>query len=135
MNFVFAPVFKKFQFDEQLEISKMIAFRFSLFAWPIVAVLLATGFYKLPYGILGNLSSRYGLIIHLKFFLVTLMVTLGLYLTGYLGSKAKRISQDDSSELSDRTLLELKNIRKIMPRISLTISLIGILVIYLISII
>ena len=131
LNFIFSPIFRTFQFAEQAEIAGKITGRFALFAWPSVAVLLITGFYKLPQGVIGNISNFYSIIFNLKLILVSLMIGLGLYLTGYLGLKMKKISAATSPQASS----EIRKLRTIMPIISMSIVLLGVTVIFLISII
>lgn len=127
MNFVFSPVLKKLDFAQRGLLVKNVSGKFSLFAWPSVAILLITGFIKLPEGLLGNFTGHYGAILHVKLLLVFIMIALGLYLTVYLGSKVKKISPDQQNSA------ELLKLQKVMPVLSMSITLLGVVVLLLIS--
>lgn len=129
MNFVFAPVMKNFQFAEKGELASKISGRYSIFGWSSVAALLISGFYKLPPGILGNFSGHYGAVVNVKIVLITVMITLGLYLTLYLGSKMKRLVADMGADPSP----EVMKLQKVMPLISMTITILGVVVLFLIA--
>ena len=130
MNLIFIPALKSVNFSESGMVMKKVSNRFTLFAWPSVGILIITGFLKLPNtGIIGDISNHYNVILNIKLILVTIMIAMGFYLTVILGMRIKEFSENP-----DLINLEvLKKLQKTMSFVSLTITVLGVIVLGLIS--
>lgn len=87
INLVLMPSMPVLPPPERGKLMAVASKRFAFFAWGSVAILLLTGFYKTPEGMLFDVSADYSMTLTVKHLLVLAMIIIGIVISMVLVPK------------------------------------------------
>lgn len=92
MNLVLMPSLNSVDPNERGKLFGQIAKRFTIVAWGSTILLLITGIFKTPTGMLFNLSTDYGMMITFKHILFLIMMIFGSIITFVKAPKIRKFA-------------------------------------------
>ena len=105
--------------------------RFSIIAWVSIGLLIITGLMQLDADTLFDFSTDFGTFLTLKLITVLIMITIGLYITLQLAPKIRKLAPAEG----DAPTPEFLNLQKRLPLLIRTNMILGILVLFFVSMI
>jgi uncharacterized membrane protein len=98
--------------------------RFTILAWSSIIVILVTGYLKTPTGMLFNTTETYGITLTVKHALVLTMVVLAFLIMAVVVPKVNALAPKPGEKPSS----EFIKAQKQLPRLSVTATILGIVV-------
>ncbi len=131
LNLVFLPALGTIEPSAAGKLMGENAKRFSMLAWVSVILLIITGLMQTTSGLLFDISTDYGMYLTIKVLIVMIMITIGLYITLVLAPKIRKLAPQEGAAPSP----EFLSLQKRLPLLARTNMILGISVLFLISII
>lgn len=131
MHFVLNPALSAISPQEGGKLMGAIAKRFTIIAWSSTVVLIVTGLLKTPSGLLFDTSSTYGTLLLLKHIAFAVMMVNGLIITFGIAPKLRSFAPKEG----ERPSVEFAGAQKRLGMLSGLNMLLGVLVLFLISMI
>jgi len=103
--------------------------RFTPLVWVSIAVLLVTGFFKTPSGMLFSLASTYGILLTVKHLVVLLMVVNAVLITFVFSPKMVQLALPPG----ERPPPELGKVQGQMEKVGLLNTFLGVLLLLLVA--
>lgn len=130
MNLVLMPSLSSIDPNERGKLFAQIAKRFTIVAWGSTLLLLITGFFKTPSGMLFNFSTDYGMMITVKHILFLVMIIFGSIITFVEAPKIKKYAPKSG----EKPAQEFVNAQGKIKLLSASNMILGIIILILVSI-
>lgn len=130
MNLVLMPSLSSIDPNERGKLFAQIAKRFTIVAWGSTLLLLITGFFKTPSGMLFNFSTDYGMMITVKHILFLVMIIFGSIITFVEAPKIKKYAPKPG----EKPAQEFVNAQGKIKLLSASNMILGIIILILVSI-
>jgi uncharacterized membrane protein len=122
MDFVFLPSLKTLDPQQSGRLQGVVAKRFSMVAWSSILVLLVTGYFKTPDGMLADTSTEMGLILTIKHIIILAVILVGLTIGLYVVPNLKKYSPKAGERPAD----EFFRFQKLLHKLATTNLVLGI---------
>ena len=131
INLVLLPVLNTLEPSTAGKLMGENAKRFSVIAWTSIGLLIVTGLMQLDADTFFDFSTDFGTFLTLKLITVSIMIIIGLYITLLLAPKIRKLAPTEG----DAPTLEFLNLQKRLPLLIRTNMILGILVLFFVSMI
>lgn len=131
INLVLVPIVKTFEPSTAGKLMGENVKRFSVIAWTSIGLLIITGLIMLDADALFDFSTDFGTFLTLKIITASIMIIIGLYITLLLVPKIRKLAPAEG----DAPTPEFLNLQKRLPLLIKTNMILGILVLFFVSMI
>ena len=131
INLIFMPMLKTIEPSAAGQLVRENGKRFPKIAWASVGLLIITGLMQLDLDAVFDFSTDYGTFLTLKLITIAVMISIGLYITFLLYPKLTKLSPQNGTTPS----AEFLNLQKRLPLLARINMILGILVLFFVSMI
>ncbi len=121
INLVLMPSMPVLPPPERGKLMAVASKRFAFFAWGSVVILLLTGFYKTPEGMLFDVSADYSLTLTVKHLVVLTMIVIGLVIALVIVPKLGALAPKPQ-EAPSPAFISLQNRLKVLATINMILG-------------
>ncbi|NUO79724.1 CopD family protein [candidate division KSB1 bacterium] len=132
INLVLMPAMPVLSPPERGKLMGAASKRFALFAWGSIVILLLTGFYKTPEGMLFDVSADYSLTLTVKHVVVLTMIIIGIVISMVIVPKLGALAPKPQ-EAPSPAFIALQNRLKVLAIINMIMGFVVLLCVVLLQ--